>query len=290
MDLPSVKGRIFLAVRNGSIEELRQLLSDKETILKNLSERDEDERTPLYVAIKERKFEIIDFLVKTIKDNINIQRNVRSKYIRKMSLFSWAKVDVEKFSIGPPEENKEFTQTFVLPSADIEIIRDIANKTNVLTLMEYLIDLRYDDVSWLEFVTNSFIASSMPRKEKIIALELMGAEFVIKELLSEVVWEENTICVRGLQCWEKAFELRNSTANGRLPIPKIPQPLSDVARKAIGDVIEVTAPLQLKEMQEYLTYRDHPSLSFAQALLVILRTFGQRDVEHSKPNYFHLKT
>ncbi|XP_032782268.2 protein fem-1 homolog A-A-like [Daphnia magna] len=290
MDSPSVKDRIFQAVRNGSIEELRQLFSDKETILANLSEKDDDERTPLLVAIKEKQFEIIDFLVKTIKDNINIEGNVRSQNIRKMSLFSWSKVDVDMFSIGPPEKDKEFTQTFVCPSSDTEIIRDIANQISVLKLMEYLIDLDYDDVSWFEFVTNSFITSSMPRPEKIIALELMGAAFVIKELLSEIVWEEHTICVRGLQCWEKAFELRNSITNGRLPIPKILQPLSDVARKAIGDVIEGTVPLQLKEMQEHLTYRDSPSMAFAQALLVILRTFGQRDIEHSKPNYFHLKT
>lgn len=280
---------MFQAVCNGSIDELRQLLNDNETILKNLSEQDEDGRTPLHVAIKEKKFEIIDFLVKTIKDNINIEKNARSKSSRKMSLFSWTKVDVDMFSIGPPEEDKEFTHTFVLPTADIEIIRDIANKVNVLKLMEYLIDMDYDDVSWFEFITNSFIASSMSRPDKIIALELMGAAFVIKELLTEVILEDNSVCVRGLQCWEKAFELRNSIVNGRLPIIKIPQILNDVARKAIGDAVEVTVSVQLKQMQQHLTFHDHPSPAFAQALLVILRTFSQREVEYCKPNYFHLK-
>ena len=102
-----------------------------------------------------------------------------------MSPFSWDRIDFETFSIGPAEFGKEFTQTFVLPSADVAIVRDIANQIDIFKLMEHLIDIVNDETSWLEFVLNSIVTSTMARPEKIRALELMGAAFILKILLGQ---------------------------------------------------------------------------------------------------------
>jgi hypothetical protein len=155
--------------------------------------------------------------------------------------------------------------------------------------MEHLIDIVNDETSWLEFVLNSIVTSTMARPEKIIALELMGAAFILKILLGQnFELDEIAGGLRGIQCWRKALELRNSTVNGRSLIPKIPYVLTSAARKAFGDAAEVTTLLQLEELENQLRSHDHRSPIIDQAFLVIQRTFAQSG--QTEPNLFHLKT
>lgn len=283
---------VFDAVRQGFIGQIREILeTDKNTVLEKMSQRNEQGETPLQMAIRERKFEVIEFLVQTIKDNIKIDEHPRSKFMKHMSLFSWDRVDLDKFSIGPAEFGKEYTQTFVLPSPEVAIIRDIAEQNSIYKLMEYLIDVVDDELSWFEFVLNSIVASNMSRPEKIIAFELMGAAFILKILLSEQFEpDEIAVGLRGLKCWRRALELRNSTANRRRPIPKMPYVLTDNARSAIGDAVEITTLEELDELEQQLRRRNDISAVVIQALLIIQRTFGQRRGRQVEPNLFHLKT
>jgi hypothetical protein len=285
--------QIFLAVHRGWIDHLRRVLEKDGRILKNLCECNEQSETPLQVAIRERQFAVIEFLVQLVKDHIQIHCHPHSRWVRRMSPFSWDKINVESFAIGPAEFGKEFTQTFVLPSADVAILRDMAssNRIGIFKLIEYLIDVADDDTSWFEFFLNSMVASSMDRAQKIIALELMGSAFILKIRLADEQFEPDEISggLRGLQCWKKALELRNSTANGRLLMPKIPHVLSSAARNALGDSAEVTTPEQLQELENQLRRHDRRSLITDQAFLVIQRTFAQRQLG-AEPNLFHLKT
>ena len=288
MDSPDVHV-IFQAVRQGLIGNLRRVLGGKNGVMENLCECNERKETPLHVAIRERKFEVIEFLVQSFKDNIQIDCHPQSKFYRQMSPFSWDTTDFETFSIGPAELGKEFTQTFVLPSSDVAIIRDIANQINIFKLIEHLIDIVNDETSWFEFVLNSIVTSTMARPEKIIALELMGAAFILKILLGQhFELDEIAGGLRGIECWKKALQLRNSTVNGRSLIPKIPYVLTSAARKAFGDSAEVTTSLQLEELENQLRNHDHRSPIIDQAFLVIQRTFAQSG--QTEPNLFHLKT
>ena len=193
---------IFQAVSTGLIGNLRQVLGENNGVMKNLCECNERNETPLHVAIRQRKFGVIEFLVQSFKDNIQINCHPQSRFYRQMSPFSWDKTDFETFSIGPAEFGKEFTQTFVLPSSDVAIVRDIANQINIFKLMEHLIDIVDDETSWFEFVLNSIVTSTMDRPEKIIAFELMGAAFILKILLGQnFELDEIAGGLRGIECW-----------------------------------------------------------------------------------------
>ncbi|KAI9557925.1 hypothetical protein GHT06_014677 [Daphnia sinensis] len=245
---------VFEAVHQGLISRIRELLqTDSNGVLEKLNQRNEQGETPLQMAIRERKLEVIEFLVQSIKDNIKIDERPRSKFMKQMSLFSWDKVDLDQFSIGPAEFGKEYTQTFVLPSSEVAIIRDIAEHTSIYKLMEYLIDVVNDELSWFEFVLNSIVASNMSR-------------------------------LRGLKCWRRALELRNSTANRRMPIPKVPYVLTATARRAIGDAVEITTLEELEQMEKQLKCHNDISAAVIQALLVMQRTFGQRKPKQAEPN------
>ena len=87
MDSPDVHV-IFQAVRQGLIGNLRRVLGGKNGVMENLCECNERKETPLHVAIRERKFEVIEFLVQSLKDNIQIDVHPRSKFYRQMSPFS----------------------------------------------------------------------------------------------------------------------------------------------------------------------------------------------------------
>ncbi|XP_046459493.1 protein fem-1 homolog A-A-like [Daphnia pulex] len=282
--------QIFLAVHQGCIGHLCQVLEKDGRTMKNLCECNEQKETPLQVAIRERNFQVIEYLVQLVKDHIQIDCHPYSRWVRRMSPYSWDKINVELFAIGPAEFGKEFTQTFVLPSTDVAILRDMADRIDIFKLIEYLIDVADDDTSWFEFFLNSMVASSMDRAQKIIALELMGSAFILKIRLDDEPFEPDEISggLRGLQCWKKALELRNSTANGRRPMPKIPHVLSSAARNALGDSAEVTTSEQLQELEYQLRRHDRRSLITDQAFLVIQRTFAQRQLV--EPNLFHLKT
>jgi hypothetical protein len=142
--------QIFLAVHRGLIGHLRRVLEKDGRTMKNLCECNEQKETPLQVAIRERQFAVIEFLVQLVKDHIQIHCHPHSRWVRRMSPFSWDKINVESFAIGPAEFGKEFTQTFVLPSADVAILRDMAssNRIGIFKLIEYLIDVADDDTSW----------------------------------------------------------------------------------------------------------------------------------------------
>jgi hypothetical protein len=89
--------------------------------------------------------------------------------IENVSPFSW-----ETFNLI------EVTEPFVL-SPDIAIIRDICHQMPITKLIEYLVDINIDEPLWLEFVLNSIMASSIPRPDKIVALECMGIAFIFKQ-------------------------------------------------------------------------------------------------------------
>jgi hypothetical protein len=89
----------------------------------------------------------------------------------------------------------------------------------ITKLIEYLVDVNIDEPLWLEFVLNSIMASSIPRPDKIVALECMGIAFIFKQTrcyncynIHQKTQLNEFIFWRGLRCWKEALILRNATA------------------------------------------------------------------------------
>ena len=148
---------------------------------------------------------------------------------------------------------------------------------------------------------DSFITSSITRLEKIVALELMGAAFIFKQILHT---RRKSLCKknpcetgpwRGLQCWKAAMIYRNSTIDDDPPIPKIPYVFSEIALSAFGDTVEIMTLEELELLERQSTLRgstkDWHLLCgplVVQALLVSKRIFSQNNTGQSGPNSFHL--
>jgi hypothetical protein len=184
---------------------------------------------------------------------------------------------------------KEDTEPFVL-SPDIALIRDICHQMPITKLMEYIVDVTNDEPLWLEFVLRSIMASSIPRPDKIVALECMGIVFIFKQTCSPIHQKIRDLNVlneilfwRGPRCWKEALILRNLTADGDPAIPKVPCKQSEMLRNAFGDVAEMTTVEELEQLEQQRSYQPLD----AQALLVGHCIFTRQT--STGLNSFHLK-
>ena len=214
---PKVADLFYKAVVEGSVSELRELRKNhgRKAIMANLkaSSCNEQGDTWFKVAIKGEHYDVLEFLVHQIKGHIMFGLYKKWKAsAENVSPFSWEKYNFTDVSLP-----------FVL-SSNIAVIRDICGQIPITRLIEYLIDVRKDEPLWLEFVLNSIMASSIPRPDKIVALECMGIAFIFRQVnyLFQRRYPLNEVKMwRGLLCWKEALILRNSTADGEPTIPKI---------------------------------------------------------------------
>ena len=276
MATPNVADLFSKALNDGSVSELREILKNfgRKAFLAILiaSSCNEQDDTWFKIAFEGEYYDVIEFLVHQIKTHVMCGLYKKWKIsTENVSPFSWGKYHF-----------KDVSQPFVL-SPDIAIIRDICHQIPMTKFIEYLIDVKDDDPLWLEFVLNSIMASNLvPRPDKIVALECMGIAFIFKQVnyvfhrrypLNEVkLW-------RGLRCWKDALILRRSTDPA---IAKIPCELSEMARQAFGDVVEITTLKEIDELEqqwalikEVLDWTPLRRSLEAQAVLVGHRIFNQ---------------
>ncbi|EFX87040.1 hypothetical protein DAPPUDRAFT_307135 [Daphnia pulex] len=290
MAAPNASDLFCKAVSEGSVLQLKILrqIHGRKAIMANFMDTPCNKQgdTCLKVAIESEFYDVLEFLVHQLKGHIMFGLyKIWKASIKNVSPFSW-----ETYTF------QEVTEPFVL-SPDIAIIRDICHKVPITRLIEYLIDVGCDEPLWLEFVLNSILASSIPRPDKIVALECIGTAFIFKQthylfqrrnVLNEIrFW-------RGPRCWKEALILRNATADGEPAIPKVPCEQSEMLRNAFGDVAEMTTVEELeqleqqwslpRELEEWQILRQ--SLE-AQALLVGHRTFTRQT--DTGLNSFHLE-
>jgi hypothetical protein len=174
----------------------------------------------------------------------------------------------------------------------------------ITKLIEYLVDVNIDEPLWLEFVLNSIMASSIPRPDKIVALECMGIAFIFKQTrcyncynIHQKTQLNEFIFWRGLRCWKEALILRNATADGDPVIPKVSIKLSEMLRNALGDIAEIMKVEELEQLeQQWSLPRELEEWKIlrrsleAQALLVGHRIFTQQTCLLSTDmNSFHLE-
>jgi hypothetical protein len=257
--------------------------------------------TSLQVAVQCGHYDVVEFLVHQLKYHVTHAVCPQGKFAQSSNNkcpFSWDKLDY----------TRTLPSSFVLPSAAVSIVRDITGQVPIIKLIEYLVDVANDEPFWLEFVLNSFVTSSaITRPEKIVALELMGAAFIFKQILHT---RRKSLCKknptktgpwRGLQCWKSAMIYRRiDDGDGDPPIPKIPYVFSEIASSAFGDTVEFMTldELDLLEHQSTLqgSHQDWHLLCgplVVQALLVSKRIFSQNGADAAGqqidgPNSFHL--
>jgi hypothetical protein len=171
-------------------------------------------------------------------------------------------------------------------------LEDIANnmfgisyKVPVLYIMEYLINPAVDDILchilWLKFVLDCVKVSNINRPEKIVALELLGATFILKHTQEYRNCCSNVGCFIGIKCWKEALDLRYATDDGEPALPKIPCVLPDICRPILRDNVEFVTSDQLEHLEQQLMHDKSPEngriycgkheLLVVQALLVVQR-------------------
>ena len=227
---PEIKDNFFSAVRMGSILELEIMLEANGTkLMKNLAgSYNEQGETPLLIAIKHKYYDIFDFLIDYL--HVDVTQNSR---------FLWNGVECGN-----------------VPPLFAAIVSDA--DTN---LIERLMDL--ENVGEPAIAIKSIISSSNTRQQKIDALELMGAAYVI---FSEQIGRKF-----GIPCWMEAMALRNSTLDGESQLPKILYPSDLYIRNAIGNVTEVATLSQLQLLASEEPYSKH----VIQAFLTSYRILNQ---------------
>lgn len=268
----SVQDFIFEAVTNKQMPELKKLFGkfDKAGQMEYLRKRNQLGETALAVAIKLKHYEMIEWLVKLIKDCVN------RRLCRSLCLPTFCQIRI--------------------------------NQISVVEMMDYLLDPwllepRQDELSWLEFLFYSVRISSVTQKEKAHLFELIGSAFIFYQASKKSRKIGNIyIYDRGIECWKSAIGVRKSRL-GRPTIPKIPYELSDTARKAFG--VNSTEWSGLEEMEQF--EREAFSISDSglpvwkiessdwyfqlqvQALLVTQRIACQvNSGRAASPNYFYL--
>ncbi|XP_046459915.1 uncharacterized protein LOC124206246 [Daphnia pulex] len=283
MAAPSVSDLFCKAVSEGSVLQLKGLrqIHGRKAIIANLMETPCNKQgdTCLKVAVENEFYDVLKFLVLQLKGRIMCGLyNTWRKCIEIFSPFSWETCTF-----------KEDTEPFVL-SPDIALIRDICHQMPITKLMEYIVDVTNDEPLWLEFVLRSIMASSIPRPDKIVALECMGIVFIFKQTCYNIHQKIRDLNVlneirfwRGPRCWKEALILRNATADGEPAIPKVPCEQSEVLRNAFGDVAEMTTVEALEQLEQRCSYQPLD----AQALLVGHCIFTRQT--SIGLNSFHLK-
>ncbi len=293
MDTPSASYLFCKAVNEGSVFQLKILreIHGRKAIMANFMNTSCNKQgdTCIKVAIESEFYDVLEFLVHQLKGHIMSGLNKTWKAsIKNVSPFSW-----ETYTF------QEVTEPFVL-SPDIATIRDICHQIPITRLIEYLIDVGRDDPLWLEFVLNSIMASSIPRPDKIVALECMGIAFIFKQTcynIRRITQLNEFIFWRGLHCWKEALILRNATADGDPAIPKVPCDQPEILRNALGGIAEITTVEELEQLEQQWSLPRkleewqilRQSLE-AQALLMGHRIFTQQtSLLCTDMNSFHLE-
>ena len=213
-----IQDLIFEAVTNEQLPELRKLFGkfDRTGQMEYLRKRNELGETAMAVAIKFKHYEIIEWLVKVLRDCVS----------RRLCGF------------------------LCLPTfCQIRI-----NQISVVEMMDYLLDPwllepRKDELVWLEFLLHSIRISSVTQKEKAYSLELIGSAFIFYQASKKSRGIGNIYsCDRGIECWKSAICVRDSPF-GRPAILKIPYELSVTARKAFG--VNSTEWSGMEELEQY---------------------------------------
>lgn len=253
---------IVQAIENDSSTQLIGIFKNysKLELMTKLWTPNEQGETLLILAIKRKRFNVIDLLVKKLREC------VRDKKCRSLCLSTFCQIQTN-------------------------------DQVSIVEVMECLIDPwllepRKDEPLWLEFLWNCTKSSSIARQEKIDALELIGSAFLFIQVKSpsKEMWAPH----HGLQCWKEAMDLRYSP--GDLAIPKTPYVFTTMAAKAFVDNSEVLTLEELELLeQESSIYGSPPSWGLAssqwkfylrvQALLVNQRIVSQ---VNNGPYYFHL--
>ena len=143
--------QIFKVAENGSVEELYliNLRYSSFEIAFSLTKVNENFLTPVQLAISNKHFDVIAYMLKPLK-----------------------------FSI----ENPRFR-----PVCRFVIYKIIVNtQLSIIEKMECLMGTELNSDCWLEFVWLSISSSTcITRQEKIVALELIGATFFVQEMNHE---------------------------------------------------------------------------------------------------------
>jgi hypothetical protein len=262
--LQSVQDLIVQAIENDSTTQLSEIFkncSKLEVMTKIWTPTPSSGQgeTLLISAIKTKRFNVIDFLVRILRECVS------DKECRSLCLSTFCQIQTDQISI-------------------VDVMECLIDP--------WLLEPRRDEPLWLEFLWNCIKSSSIPRQDKIDALELIGAAFIFIQVKSQskVMWAPH----HGLQCWKDAMALRYST--GERAIPKTPNVFTDEAAKAFADNSEVLTLEELELMeQESSIYGCPPAWGLAsshwkcylrvQALLVNQRVVSQ---VNNGPYYFHL--
>ena len=193
--------QIFKVAENGSVKELHQinLRYRRFEIAVSLTKVNENLLTPVQLAISNKNFDVIAYMLKPLK-----------------------------FSIG----NQRFR-----PACRSVIYQIIVNtQLSIIEKMECLMGTELNSDCWLEFVWLSISSSTcITRQEKIVALELIGATFFVQEMNHEFFYFDHpgsnnaeikashqdrvrsseftntnqNVYQAGIQCWKEAMALRN---------------------------------------------------------------------------------
>ncbi|KAI9549158.1 hypothetical protein GHT06_005432 [Daphnia sinensis] len=266
----AIRNLIFQAAGEGSVDLLNDVIQQYgplSKVIANLTGCNDEGDAPLHLAIRNGHDKMVEFILAKIQECIVSSINVT--HCKTKSALMWC----EK------------------PSTRMAHCLGICDQVPVMYIMEHLIGtIMPNYLSWLDFVLNCVIESTISRAEKIVALELLGSAFIF---LHSQHPPDKTGCRQGLRCWNEAMILRYSSVD---VIPKIPHDSSEIARNAYGHAVEWLTVQQLEQfMEEECSFRgflkDWEAVCMEplriQALLVLERIFKQNP--RVGPNSFHLK-
>ena len=255
---------MFEAVNENSLSKL-QLVNrtySPNQLLTSLAQRNEKSETPLTVAMKRKNVSIIEEMVTWMLDYKNLF--FPTKECKTMPIF----IIDEIFHHIPVLESNEFFDQFD----------------------PYFYG--FDRESWLELIGLVFLQStSLPRQDKIIALELIGALAIIHCC--------NSMSRLALKCWREAMALRYFPQDGEPLLPKVPAICVPTQASSVifGSAAEIMTMEELKLLEDDFEHNsssnsDLPFLFkrrlLIQALLVMRRIFTQANLGH--PHWLYLES
>ena len=228
--MESSQQTFFEAVGRGSADEVRSMVitNGKELMVQLARSSNDFGETPLILAVKGNHKEMVKLLVEELDAPIG-----------QTGRFMWKGID---YQAVPP-----------LFSAIL------AEHTDPMPILKFLI--------FKDFTANhnsgpasldSIISSSVPLKQKIDILELMGAAYIL-----------GNCSYFGMECWMQVLALRQSTEDGG----PLPQDLDERFRRLMGNAQEITS---MEQLQEFAVSFDRLPRN-TQAVLVSRRILNRID-------------
>ena len=209
----------FQLVSSGSVDELKKILVYyvPEEISAIVNSVNSEGETPLLVASKEGHYDMVKFLVKTLKADIN--------RFGRLTLKGLDYAQVPPLFAATMSYRKHGRLCFQL--TDVEF--DDTNKSNVLL--------------------NSISSSTLlTRNQKIEILELLGAAYCMTAYYSRFIGTGTLGFVGKYKIaylfWLESLRLRS--AHQQPYITKVPQHLSEATRKVFGNASEFTTEEELE--------------------------------------------